>query len=315
MISKRDFFKSLIGLGALVALPAPALAKTTGFDWSLINKRIAIHKINLVMEDAARYVMFEFNDDTNRELSRAMVEPHLKIMKDKKQKPIVVSFSGGKTSAYMAKSLLDIYGDRVHFVFSNTGAEHQKTLDFIKRCQDNWNMNIIWIEAKVNHSGRGRGYGTAYTIVDYESASRDNEPFEEVIKKYGLPSPAYLHCTRELKEQPITAWANDNFGRNGYKMAIGIRADEIDRINLEAAKKRNIIYPLADWGIKLQDISGFWEMQDFTLNIPSYLGNCVACYKKTDRKLFTIARENPNYFIFFDYAGEKYILQAQSACK
>jgi len=227
-------------------------------------------------------------------------------MKDKKQKPIVVSFSGGKTSAYMAKSLLDIYGDRVHFVFANTGAEHQETLDFIKRCQDNWNMNIIWIEAKVNHSGRGRGYGTTYTIVDYESASRDNEPFEEVIKKYGLPSPAYLHCTRELKEQPITAWANDNFGRNGYKMAIGIRADEIDRINLEVAKKRNIIYPLADWGIKLQDISGFWEMQDFTLNIPSYLGNCVACYKKTDRKLFTIARENPNYFIFFDYAGEKY---------
>ncbi len=34
----------------------------------------------------------------------------------------------------------------------------------------------------------------------------------------------------------------------------------------------------------------------FDLNLPEHLGNCVWCYKKSDRKLYTLARSMPEVF-------------------
>jgi hypothetical protein len=64
--------------------------------------------------------------------------------------------------------------------------------------------------------------------VSFDTASRNGEPFEEVIKKYGLPGAGgYMHCTRELKANPIRDYA---MSLGEHQMAIGIRVDEIDRI-------------------------------------------------------------------------------------
>jgi 3'-phosphoadenosine 5'-phosphosulfate sulfotransferase (PAPS reductase)/FAD synthetase len=43
---------------------------------------------------------------------------------------IFISFSGGKTSAYMAKRIIQEYKDKADIVtvFANTGQEHEKTL-------------------------------------------------------------------------------------------------------------------------------------------------------------------------------------------
>lgn len=232
---------------------------------------------------------------------------HIKKLEIKTMKKIIVSFSGGKTSAFMTKKLIDQYGkENIVCVFANTGAEHPETLDFVNRCDKEWGLGVIWLEAKVNHDGFGRGYGTKYHVVDYRSASRDSEPYEDVIKKFGLANMKYLHCTREMKERPITAWIKDKYKKGDYVLAIGIRADEIDRVNLFQKKTRNLVYPLADNGYRREDVEKFWHSQPFTLNIPSYLGNCVYCHKKTDRKLFTIAKENPQWFDFVIYAGKKY---------
>lgn len=202
---------------------------------------------------------------------------------------IVVSFSGGKTSAYMAHHLIEKYGkDRCVFVFANTGNEHPKTLEFVHACDQAWGLNLVWLEALVDPRER---VGTSYTITDYESASRAGEPFKDVCRKYGLPNMKYLHCTRELKERPITKWMKDQPWYTNHHLAIGMRADEIDRINLVTAKVRHIIYPLADAGIRRPDVEKFWKEQPFTLDIPDYMGNCLICFKKTDRKLFTIASE------------------------
>ena len=170
-----------------------------------------------------------------------------------------------------------------------------KTLDFINNCQVNWGLDLTWIEAVTHH---GERKGATYIIVNYETASRNCEPFEEVIKKYGIPNKAYLHCNRELKINPIKAWIKAN-NYQDLDYAIGIRSDEFDRMSAKASE-RNIIYPLISMVRTTRgDIKNFWSKQEFNLGLSEYLGNCETCWKKSPRKQLTIAKNNPEKYDFF----------------
>jgi 3'-phosphoadenosine 5'-phosphosulfate sulfotransferase (PAPS reductase)/FAD synthetase len=209
---------------------------------------------------------------------------------------LLVSFSGGETSAFMAKWIkkhLTTNYDKVVYVFANTGLENEQTLKFIQQCDDYWNFNIQWVEAKVNHHERK---STGYSLTNFKEAKRKGEPFEEIIKKYGIPNPAFPHCTRELKQAPIKAFAKDWFHGEKYDTAIGIRNDEIDRIN-DKAKEKRFIYPLIDMiSVNKPMINTFWDRMPFRLELKGYQSNCITCWKKADKKLFQIYKENPNAF-------------------
>jgi 3'-phosphoadenosine 5'-phosphosulfate sulfotransferase (PAPS reductase)/FAD synthetase len=209
-------------------------------------------------------------------------------------KNLFISFSGGKTSAYMAKRLMDEYRGKLNIIvlFSNTGQEHPETLDFVERCDKAWNLGVIWLEAITHH---GERKACTYKVVDHASACRDGSIFEEVIKKYGLPNRSYLHCTRELKTNPMHLYIKERFGINNYHTAIGIRADEITRVN-EHYKKLKYWYPLLDWDIREEDILKFWEQQPFKLNIPQHYGNCTWCWKKTLSKHLALIEEIPEIY-------------------
>lgn len=206
------------------------------------------------------------------------------------KRKLLVSFSGGLTSAYMTKWILDNLSNQYEMivVYANTGKEREETLQFVNECDKRWNFNTVWVEAVVDPE---KGKGTSFKVVTFETASRNGEPFEEVIKKYGLPNVRFLHCTRELKTRVIHAYIK-SLGWKVYYTAIGIRKDEIDRINPNYKKER-FVYPLISLipSTKL-DINAFWLNQDFTLNLKSFEGNCDLCYKKSDRKLMTILKEN-----------------------
>lgn len=208
------------------------------------------------------------------------------------EEKIIVSFSGGRTSAFMATLMLQNYNRQdLVFVFANTGKENKETLDFINKCDLAWQLNVVWLEALVNPE---KGKGTTYKLVSYETASRNGEPFADVNKKYGIPNKNQPHCTRELKEAPIKKYAKETFGKN-YKMAIGIRIDEAGRINRLRAEKYNWIYPLADdFPTTKKMVSNFWSKQPFDLSIPDYLGNCDLCWKKSKKKRLRILSENPS---------------------
>jgi len=93
-----------------------------------------------------------------------------------------------------------------------------------------------------------------------------------------------------------------------YTLALGIRVDEIDRINPKR-KELGIIYPLAQSEYKpmtKKQVNFFWEMQPFRLELKGYEGNCLTCYKKSNNKLYQIAQENPEAFEFFAKMEEKY---------
>jgi hypothetical protein len=214
---------------------------------------------------------------------------------------ISISFSGGRSSAVMTKLLLDQYRDthEICVTFANTGCEHPATLDFIDACDRHWGFNTIWVEAVVDPTP---GVGVRHRIVDFDSASRKGEPFEAVIQKYGLPNSTSPMCTTRLKENVLTSYRNSIGWRRGQKLdsvtAIGIRADEIDRMRTDS-EKEGFIYPLVEAGFTKSMVNSYLRPFSWDLKLPSdAYGNCSWCWKKSDRKLFTIALEDPSVFSF-----------------
>jgi len=115
-------------------------------------------------------------------------------------KKIAVSFSGGRTSAYMTQRILREYKETHEIVvtFANTGLEHEKTLEFVHNCDKHMGFGTVWLEAVVDPR---ENKGTRHKVVTFETAARDGEPFEDVIKKYGIPfshfpSSFYPHPSR-----------------------------------------------------------------------------------------------------------------------
>lgn len=223
-------------------------------------------------------------------------------MKEKYQ----ISFSGGRTSGYMAKLLIDNYSDEYDFIvtFANTGMEHPKTLDFVNNCDKYFGFNTVWLEADVFHNERK---GTGFKIVTYETASRNAEPFEEVVRKYGIPNPAFPHCTRELKLAPMRAYLKSlEINHKTIKTAIGIRKDEMRRVSKQA-EVNNITYPLIDlFPSDKQDVLDWWEDQEFDLDIDEWNGNCRGCYKKSYKKLFKQLDEDVHTLDFHLRMEDKY---------
>ena len=213
--------------------------------------------------------------------------------------------SGGRTSAYMTKRILDEYSDQYEIVvcFANTGQENNETLDFVKECDERFGFNTVWIESVVNE---GR-VGSTHKIVDYESASRVGKPFEDVVAKYGIPNISYPHCTRELKEYPVHSYIKSIGWKKGeYYTALGIREDEPKRIR-KTTNNQNRIYPLVDWfPSDKQDVMDFWSEQEFDLQLHDYQGNCKWCYKKSIKKLFQIMDDDIHTFDFPKMLEEKY---------
>jgi hypothetical protein len=218
---------------------------------------------------------------------------------------LLISFSGGRTSAYMTKLLLDHYQDVYDMivVFANTGKEREETLEFVKKCDELFLFNTVWIEAITNPE---HGKGIKAKIVDFNNASRHGEPFEAMIAKHGIPNVKNIHCTRELKKYAIRAYAK-SIGWKGYWTAIGIRVDEIDRVSKDA-KENKFIYPLVSYqhGMRKNDINKFWSQQSFDLQLKGYEGNCDLCYKKSFRKLMTLVNEDPKKTNWWKQMEEKY---------
>lgn len=211
---------------------------------------------------------------------------------------LLVSFSGGQTSAYMSALLKEHSRNRLIFVFANTGQENEKTLEFVDKVDRAFDLGVVWVEADV----KPKGIGTKHLIVSFETASRQGEPFEAVVAQYGISNKAYPHCTRELKLAPIHNYMRTVVGKD-YQTAIGIRADEYRRVG----NKAGIVYPLADYWINSkEDVNEFWNRQPFALGLQEHQGNCKWCWKKSLKKHFRLIEETPEIFDFPRYLEARY---------
>jgi 3'-phosphoadenosine 5'-phosphosulfate sulfotransferase (PAPS reductase)/FAD synthetase len=210
----------------------------------------------------------------------------------------VVSSSGGRTSAYMLRQVLDTNDDLSELIvtFANTGKEHPATLDFVQECSERWGVPIVWLEYRNDERG--------FAIVDYQTASRDGQPFEDLIRKRSyLPNPVTRFCTIDLKIRIIHKYLRSlgmSTEDDPVDMMTGIRADEPRRVakirhrkSTSESKHATMVMPLADAGVGVQDVTNFWKAQPFDLMLPTINGrtlegNCDLCFLKGAKQVYSI---------------------------
>lgn len=213
--------------------------------------------------------------------------------------PAVVSFSGGRTSGFMLRHILDAHGgqpDDLKVCFQNTGLEHPATYDFIKEVGEQWSVDITWTEYCVNEEG-----DNDHKIVGYDSASRDGEPFTALIqKRQMLPTPVARFCTVALKMRTLDRHLKTLPAfKDGYTNAVGLRYDEPRRaLRLKADNPREeTCVPMYHAKHTEDDVLEFWKKQPFDLRLPwgnALWGNCRGCMLKARHKIEVIAQEEPD---------------------
>tara|TARA_R110002073_G_scaffold45853_1_gene125924 strand:+ start:2613 stop:3488 length:876 start_codon:yes stop_codon:yes gene_type:complete len=224
-------------------------------------------------------------------------------MKLKNNKNIFCTVSAGYSSVMMALKIKEWYPNHeIIYAMANTSKEREESLQFMDECDKYFNLDISWIEAVINQE---RGKGTNFNVVDFDNLKRNGEIFEEGIKKYGIPSKINKWCNRELKLVPIKKFADEIFGAKNYSIAVGMRADEIDRVSKDY-KHNNVFYPLMDNNLTTKDRNKFWKDKPIHIKIPAYKGNCDMCFEKSNRKLMTTIIEDPDKAIWWDNMINKY---------
>jgi 3'-phosphoadenosine 5'-phosphosulfate sulfotransferase (PAPS reductase)/FAD synthetase len=186
--------------------------------------------------------------------------------------------------------------------FANTGKEDEATLRFVRDCGKHWSVSIVWVEYRNDERG--------YAVVDFETASRNGEPFEAIIRKRNyLPNPVARFCTVELKILPMEKLLLRQLDDDWLSM-VGIRADEqrrVAKIRANPSGSRKSIersMPLADAGITIRDIDDFWSAQPFKLGLPTVngktlAGNCDLCFLKAGNQVQTLISEKPERAVWW----------------
>lgn len=202
--------------------------------------------------------------------------------------PQVVSFSGGRTSAYLVHLMEQKRVSEnlnVKYVFMDTGAEHPKTYEFIRNVVRQWNIDLVCLRLVVDPK---LGNANSYRVMNVDEICADLQPWVDACGKYGTPYVHGAFCTRTMKLEPFERYCKENYP-DGYHSWLGIRADEPRRL-----KPRDGVSYLADISdFDKQDILDWWREQPFDLDIPEHLGNCVFCIKKGINKIALAARDEP----------------------
>lgn len=156
---------------------------------------------------------------------------------------MVVAFSGGKDSTAMAVELHRWHID-FSLMFTPTGDEPPGVVEHI--------------ESIANLTGADLIIPPAPTL-------------DSLVCKYlMIPNFRSRWCTREIKIEPAIGWFKKN---PGHTLAVGLRADEPNRNGGIYGDLVRQVFPLRDWGWRLEDV----QRQASGLCIPSRT-DCGLCF-------------------------------------
>lgn len=227
--------------------------------------------------------------------------------------PANIGYSGGRTSAYLLKKIVEAHDGvlptDVHIGFCNTGKEREETLVFVEECAKRFGVHITWLEwCRVYGQDKDAPW---YKIVDFETASRNGEPFDMMMDYYAefrrveknegpmMPSFANHACTAYLKIKVAEKWMR-SLGYDHWDAILGIRTDEpiryhkMMRANEIGGQRWENVCPLYSQNVTQEVVQEFWKKQPFDLGIDSSLGNCDLCWKKSEANLVKTMMNEPD---------------------
>lgn len=236
--------------------------------------------------------------------------------------PTCISFSGGRTSAYMLWRVLQSNGGlpaEAAVCFANTGKEDEATLRFVRDCGQQWDVPITWVEYQDAEETKDR-----FKVVTFETASRNGEPFEAIIRRRNyLPNPVSRFCTVEMKVRAIHRYLK-SIGWTEWDSMLGIRADEPRRLakigNQDYGKHEEKIAPLGQVGVTKEMVGEFWRNQPFDLELPNINGvtmhgNCDLCYLKGGSQIMSLIAEKPERAVWWAKMEALALASAPSGAK
>jgi 3'-phosphoadenosine 5'-phosphosulfate sulfotransferase (PAPS reductase)/FAD synthetase len=209
--------------------------------------------------------------------------------------PTILNVSGGRTSAFMLHNILRAHDGAlpadVHAVFCNTGKERPETLAFLAAISEQWGARLRWIERDLRKPA-----GARFREVTPETASRNGEPFDElIVERRFLPNGIMRFCTQDLKIRT----ARDFMRSQGYEhwtSVMGLRFDEparVSRVRAREPDEWDVECPLYDTRVTKADVMAFWAAQPFDLGLQPHESNCDGCYLKARSILTRIERDRP----------------------
>lgn len=217
--------------------------------------------------------------------------------------PTSISFSGGRTSAYMLYKVLQEGGGQLpneaKVIFCNTGKEEEATLQFVNDCSQHWKVEITWLEFAIENDKK------IFRVVNFETASRKGEPFEAVINWFqpSLPNGRARYCSSQMKTRTMHRYLR-SLGWTEWDSFIGIRADEPRRVAKFRAnphpenKHETVCMPLVPDNVSSKEVGKFWNSQVFDLGLPNINGktmhgNCDLCMLKPKSQILSLITEKP----------------------
>jgi 3'-phosphoadenosine 5'-phosphosulfate sulfotransferase (PAPS reductase)/FAD synthetase len=184
-------------------------------------------------------------------------------------------------------------------IFCNTGKEEEATLKFVNDCSRHWNVEITWLEFAVVNDIK------IPKVVNYQTASRNGEPFDAVIKWFEptLPNGRARYCSSQMKTRTMHRHLR-SIGWTEWDSFIGIRADEPRRVakfraNPHPENKHETVHmPLVPANVSSKDVGNFWKNQTFDLELPNMNGktmhgNCDLCMLKPKSQVLSLIKEKP----------------------
>ena len=187
-------------------------------------------------------------------------------------KKILVSLSGGKDSTALALLLVERGVEVAEFLFCDTGLEYPEVYAALDRFEEVTGRKITRLRRE---DGKDYLYFAAHKPVKVKFPTRrDGTPRRTV--GYGWSNAMRRFCTRSLKLEVLAKYKREHYTPGEYVEAIGIAADEPERIHADNPQK---VYPLAEWGITEADALAICRARGFFPS-PCAYDDCkrVSCF-------------------------------------